>query len=229
MITIFHGEDNAKSRQAYIELRKNSEEPVILPGDSLSLSELILAFSSDSFFASNKDIFIEDFFSKRKLIAKETKEIIQYLQNLKTEQNITFWENKKLTPAALKSFPKAKVEYFSLPQTLFKFIDAIAPNKSIELIPLFHSALEGTEPELIFFMMIRQVRILLALILGSNIEETARLAPWQMGNLQRQLRNFTAEQLKKTYKKLYELDLTTKTGRTSLTLTQAIDIFLLSL
>ncbi len=229
MITIFHGDDIAASRKKYIELKSSSKNPIVLPGESLSLQQLNQSLQSEMLFSSDKDIFIENFFSKRKLITKEVKEIVGYVQKIENEQNIVFWESKKLTPTALKSFPKAKVDLFAIPQTLFGFIDEIQPNSGQRLINLFHSALAGSEPELIFFMMLRQIRILLALSLGSQIEETARLAPWQMGNLSRQLKNFSVQQLKKTYQKLFEIDLQQKTGGSSLTMTQAIDMFLLNL
>jgi hypothetical protein len=229
MITILHGDNISKSREKYIERKIACDNPIVLEGSSLSLSILSQTFSSQALFSKDEDIFIENFFTKRKLIAKETKEIIASISKNESDHRIVFWESKKLTPAALKSFPKAKIEAFLISQNLFKYIDALAPTKGKELILLFHEAITQNEPELIFFMMVRQLRLLLALSLGAHIDEVKTIAPWQMGNLQRQLRGYTKEQLKNTYSQLFEIDLANKTGRSSLTLEQSIDIFLLNL
>ncbi len=227
MVTIIHGDDIALSRKAYIELKQKSQNAIVLDGEKITFSDMVLSLSSDLLFSDEKDIFIENFFTKRKLIAKETKEIISYIQ--KDKNNVVFWESKKLTKPALNNFPKAAVKQFNIPQTLFGFIDKIHPNSPKKLIELFHNALTQSEAELIFFMMVRQLRILLALETGSEIEELAKLAPWQMSNLSNQGQNFPLEQLKKAYAKLYEIDLAQKTGTTSLSLTQSIDMFLLDL
>lgn len=229
MVIILHGDDLASSRKRYIEAKQESKHPIILEGSSFSLADVNQALSTELLFSDSKDIFIENFFSKRKLIAKETKEIIAFIQKNSAEHQIVFWESKKMTPAALKSFPQAKIELFSIPQVLFKFIDYISPNNGKRLVELFHQTLEQTEPELIFFLMVKQIRILLSISLGSSTEEMKTIAPWQFQNLQRQISNFSSDQLTQAYKKLFQIDLTQKTGRTSLSLIQNIDIFLLGL
>ena len=62
-----------------------------------------------------------------------------------------------------------------------------------------------------------------------NAEEVKKLAPWQKGKLTRQASMFGLDNLKKTYKKLYKIDKSQKTGSSNLTLVQSIDFLLLEI
>lgn len=88
-----------------------------------------------------------------------------------------------------------------------------------------------TPEELIFFMLIRQFRLLLAVSEEGidSIDEMKRIAPWQKSKLNSQARSFGKESLLDIYNKLYKIDSETKSGKSALTLTQAIDFFLAGL
>lgn len=231
MITIIHGDDIVSSRKYFIEEKKKADSPIALEGERLTLSDLVPIVEGNQLFSQEKNIFVEKFFSGKKANSGELKNIAQYLQKNNKEANIFFWEAKELTPAMLSLFKGALAKLFKLPKRLFAFIDAISPQNKQRLIPLFHKALEETEAELIFFMMIRQFRLLLALSDTNSdaIEEVKRLAPWQRNNLQKQLRHFSNESLLDIYKKLFDIDLAQKTGSSPLSLTQTIDFFLLEI
>jgi hypothetical protein len=99
------------------------------------------------------------------------------------------------------------------------------------MINLFHNALKNTLEELIFFMLQRQFRLLLAVCQNENtsIDEVTRLAPWQKSKLERQAKFFQSDKLLTTYKKIYQIEMAQKTGNLPYSLICAIDFLLLDL
>lgn len=231
MITVIHGEDISSSRRFFIEERQKIQNPIIFYGESLNLSNLAQALESNSLFdITDKEIFIEDFFSKKPSL--EFKSIISYLQKQAKNSNITIWESKTLSKSQLNIFKNAVIKLFALPKSLFLFLDELRPQNSKKLISLFHKILETTETELIFYMIIRQFRLLLAISDKSavnQIDEVARLAPWQKSKLQNQAKFFSQNQLIKIFNQICQMEVSEKTGKSILSLSQAIDFLLLGL
>jgi len=60
------------------------------------------------------------------------------------------------------------------------------------------------EPELIFFMLVRQFRIMLGIEASDKIDEVKRMAPWQLSKMQRQAKMFGEAKLKSSHEKLFE-------------------------
>ena len=242
MVTIIHGDDIQTSRKYFLD--QKSKDAVIFDGEKITPTDIIQNLSGGGLFTTTGSIIIENFFTKKKA-GLELDEIIAYVQKNQSA-NILFWEDKELTKKHLSFFPKAQIKQFSLPKTLFSFLDSIHPGKGKRLVASFHVALENSEVELLFFMLIRQFRLLLschselALALSSGrrdsesnnsepIDEVKRLAPWQIIKLEKQARAFSIDQLKNIYQKLGKIDRGVKTGTLSLTLSQAIDFFLLDI
>lgn len=233
MITIIHGDDISKSREHYQELRQKHSDYVFFDGNKLTITELIQNIEGSSLFGSTKTIFIEDLLTKRKKTDKDVKEIIGFISKNSKESTFILWESKEITTGTLNLFKGGTFKLFKLPKNIFLFLDNLKPNNSKSLLNLFHQALKsGIAEELILFMLQRQFRILIALSEPSdveNIDELNRLAPWQMGKLDRQAKNFGLESLKAIYKKLYEIEIGQKTGSLPLSLSQSIDFLLLDL
>lgn len=227
MITVIHGEDIAASRKYFTALSEKETSASVFDGTKVTITDLVQIIDGSGLFDDTVTLFIEDFFSKRKT-SKDVDEIVSYLVAHEKESNIFFWESKDLTKKTLSLFPKATIKQFALPKTLFAFLNALTPGNGNQLIRLFHQTLKTSEPELIFFMLLRQFRLLLALSDTSfeNIDEAQRLAPWQRGNLEKQARLFSEEKLKELYHKLYIIDLGQKTGTLGMNISQAIDFFL---
>lgn len=234
MINIIHGDDIESSRKFLVELKSAAKNSVTLDGKELTFDGLFQTLKSNSLFSEDKNIFIENLFSKKK--GSELDEIIELLkknprpkddQPLADNLNIVLWEDKELSKSQLSIFQKAKINLFKIPKNLFSFLDNLAPNSTRNILN-FHEALKNSDVEGIFYMLIRQFRLLLSLRDSSSIDETKRLAPWQKDKLQRQSKMFTIEQLKRIYNKLYETDLNIKTGVYS-NLTNAIDFLLLDI
>lgn len=226
MITIIHGNDTVSSRNYLFELKK-SFPSVSFDKESFNYVSLLQILKGSTFFDEGKNIFIENFLSSKKT-NPDFKEFINLINKSDAKFNIIFWENSELSKPTLFLFKDAKTKLFKIPQDLFSFLDNIKPNEKNNLVA-FHNVLETADAEMIFFMMLRQFRLLLALSSGSDsIDETKRLAPWQKEKLKRQAQFFSFGKLKEIYNKLFEIDLKTKTGEIT-NLTNSIDILLLEI
>lgn len=223
MIILIHGDDTAASRKYLVELKNASKNPTDFNGSKNDLNDLNHLIKTNSLFSEEKNIFIENFFFKKNKELDKAKDLINKNSNL----NIVIWEGFELSKSQVSVFPKANVKPFKLPQNLFLFLDSVKP-KNVQNVTLFHNALQNSDENFLFSMILRQFRLMLALGLNSETEETQRLAPWQKEKLLRQSKMFTIEELKRIYNNLFEIDLNIKTG-IYLNLTRAIDIFLLDI
>ncbi|MCL4352896.1 hypothetical protein M1615_00265, partial [Patescibacteria group bacterium] len=87
MIRIIHGDNLVFSRNFFLD-KKNKENGVLFAGKEVFLMDIIQAFEGKSLFFETKNIFIEDFFSKRKP-DDEYKKIIDYLKNNEEKISVT--------------------------------------------------------------------------------------------------------------------------------------------
>jgi len=233
MITIIHGDDIFKSREYFHELKQKYKDFILFDGNKLTITDLVQNIQGSGLFGSTKTIFIEEFLTKLKKTNIESKEILDFIIKNAKSSNFILWESKEILKRDLSLFKDATVKFSKLPKNIFLFLDNLMPNNSKNLLNLFHQALgSGIKEELILFMLQRQIRILLALSDPSNnepIEELIRLAPWQMEKLERQSKIFEESNLKKIYKKLYEIEVGQKTGSLSLSLSQTIDFLLMEM
>ena len=228
MITIIHGEDIVSSRDYFFSEKQKSLNPVIVNEENLNITSLYQILEGKSLFFETKDIFIDNFFSS-KTLSEEFKQIFSLLKRTHPKFNIFIWEGLELSKSNLNQFKDARIKPFKLPQNLFSFLDNIKPKNPQNLI-LFHKALETSDENLIFYMLIRQFRLLLALSDSSDsIDEVKRLQPWQREKLERQASLFSLRELKTIYNSLFEIDYKSKSGRLANTISQAIDILLLDI
>jgi DNA polymerase III delta subunit len=228
MILLIHGDDLEASRNFYFEEKNKLGDVILLSGDGLTLDVLFQNAENKSLFGNEQTLLIENFFTKNKSIAIETKKIVEYV-NKNKDLLIIFWESTELSKTSQALLKNATVKTFSFPQILFSFLDNVKPNNSEILIKLFHELRQNIEPELIFFMLIRQFRIMLGIDGLDKIDEVKRMAPWQLGKMQRQARLFSEEKLKSNYEKLFEIDLGSKTGKIPYSIERSIDFFLAGL
>lgn len=225
MITLIHGDDTAASRDYYFSLRQKTNVPS-LDGIALSLTDLQQQTSGSDLFGNTSHVFIENLLSKKKN-AKEMEDFIALLNN--TAADVILWESKELTQAQVKLFKKVQVKSFKIPAAVFALLDNLKPGNGKHLIDLFHQTLQDKDPEFVLVMLQRQIRILLALQSKSekNISEITRMAPWQLGKLQKQSLLFITEELISLHSKLFYLELGMKTGSITQPLENEIDILLL--
>ena len=231
MITIIHGDDVVSSRKYLQEQKQKIDDPYVFDGD-IDLLSIVQITQGGGLFESSKKIFVESFFSKNKLNNSASLDIINYINKNESLFDIFFWEGKELQKKSLSVFSKTAVKIFKIPQTIFLFLDNIMPNNYKKNIILFHNALENADDQMLFFMMQRQFRLLLA-ISDKNakeaIDEILRLAPWQKSKLERQSKLFSIDKLVLIYKQLLSIDISQKTGNLPFSLICAIDFLLLSI
>lgn len=229
MITIIHGDDIATSRTYFQNLKEKTNNPLSFDGAAITLTDLVQIVEGGGLFAEEKSIFIESLLSRKK-ISKDSEAIISYLSTIPSPFSVTIWENKELSKTAITGFPGAQIKIFKLPLMLFTFLDILHPGNGEKAVRLFHQTRSTSEDEMIFFMLIKQFRLLLALTDHTcDIDEIKRMAPWQKGKLEKQSRAFSKNELLRIYTHLYEIDLGHKTGSLPVPLAPAIDFLLLSL
>lgn len=231
MITIIHGDNISMSRKLYMSIKEKAISFHTLDGDTLTKQALVQIVEGGELFSDTKNIFIENLFGKKKSPAV-SKEIAEYISQHTDDAIYVLWEGKELTSANLKLFPTTtSFQNLKLPQVMFSFLDNFLLIPKQERVAAFHETLKTVEPDLVFFMMVRHIRLLLAVSETSSIgiEELKTMKDWQKNKLQQLARKFSKDDLKSLYNKLFRIDLNTKTGGTPLSLTQSIDFLLLEI
>jgi DNA polymerase III delta subunit len=222
MIYILHGDDTAASRNFITEI--TSEFPTtILDGKSLNLSQLEENVVSRGFFEEEKAIVVENLLSQNK-----KKELVKFLNDLKSEILIVLWEGKKLTKTATNVLKKAEIHEFSYPSYYFQFLDSVTSKSGKRLYALYHDLLKTTSEEIIFYSLLKRIRLLVVIASGSTISELSKMAPWQQSKLNQQVRQWRKEELLEFYKQLQEIEIKMKTGKLPLGLSKHLDILILS-
>lgn len=225
MVTLIHGEDTAASRNYYQSIKAQIKDSVTFDGAQVTLTDLVQVIDGGGLFSEGKHIFLEDFFTKKKS-EKSIADILIFLDK-STDSSVYFWEGKEIGKKQYAASKKMESKVFKFPQTLFAFLDSIGQSPK-STIQKFHDALQYTPAELIFFMMVRQFRLLLAIETTSDkaIDEAKRLAPWQIAKLKKQYAFFPIHHLQTAYQNLFAIDYALKTGQSSVNHIQAIDFFL---
>lgn len=227
MLLIIHGEDEAASRNYLLTQKKENSR--VMSDEFIAPADLIQFFEGNSLFLEEKHLIIENFLSQKKQ-SKEHEIIVGLLNKYSKLHTILLWEKNEIPKKSLALFPLANIKVFLYPKFIFAFLDGIRP-KNKKLLALFHELLKTSEVELVFFMLVRHVRILLGLSDKKSteaIDEIKRLAPWQKTKLEKQLAFFTREQLITLFQKLHDIDVKIKTGQAQ-NLVRSIDILLLEL
>lgn len=209
---ILHGEDANKSygRLTVLtdELKEKQIEVTTQDASEVSITTLRQQMGSNDLFGVQKCFVIKNFLSSAK--SKNKEKIIESLKN-QSDHQIILWENKKLTATALKNFPKAKVEIFSISPVIFKFLDSLRPGNTKSILMSWKKLQEeGTEPEFVFAMLVRQFKLL---IQAKSDSSYLKLAPYPAKLIANQATYYTLERLLNIYQHLYEIDLRIKTGK----------------
>jgi len=216
MISVFHGNDNFKSRQNLLAAtavfeRLNRFSPKEITSENLA------KLTGSLFKKQNEAIVFENFFS---LPAASLKKILPDVEKIEKDFPLFFWEEKELTPAKLNLLGKElKAVNFKTPALIFKFLDSLNPDNLKPPLYFFHELSKDQPAELIFFMLLRRIRELLAVKTDTNL---IKGAPWQKSRLIAQAKPFALADLKKIYLNLIELDWRNKTGQLGISLESAM-------
>lgn len=231
MITIIHGDDIVSSRNFFTQEKTKFPNHQTLT-DSYAVSDIAQALER-SLFGDETVIFIENLLTRKK--SKEKEDIIAYIAKQKSNNTIYLWEDAEIPQKTIQLFTHVQSRLFKLPKLLFTFLDTLSPKNGNKLVILFHKVIEQADADFVFAMIARQFRLLLSCHpklseeSSDTIDEVKRLAQWQISKLTKQRSFFTDAQLLSNYQKLLAIETSLKTGTLSLSLTQAIDFFLLDL
>lgn len=232
MLTVFHGDDIVSSRKALSDLKEQNQDKEIisLETKNISLTDLVQAVSSNSLFGGDKLVILENL-SSLNLRSKLASNILDFILKGDFDNDVCIWDAKTLSPSIAKKFKnqKARVKAFKHPAVIFSLLESLNMAGTSEMLSNLNETLKSVEPEIILFMLVRHLRILIALKENAAISETKRLIPWQMGKLKRQAESLKIEDLLQTYQKLMIIDYQVKTSKTSVDLTKRLQWFIMNL
>lgn len=228
MLTILHGDDEVKSHSQLQLLLANANKkntPVVrLDAKGLQIGQLEQAVGTDQLFTTEKLVVITGLFSLPKSKAKDT--LIAWIRDRELAQtDLVLIEKKELTPTQIKQFPKARVEKNKIPMLLFSWLENLGVEPSLVSIQTLQKIVQTQEPEFCFAMIVRQVRQLL-LAKSGDVES---LSPFVRSKLLSQAKYFSMEKLLQMHEQLLTIDTHQKTSTSLLSLTEEIEVFLLSL
>jgi len=152
-----------------------------------------------------------------------------------TEKLVNYRDGKKIEEADINLLVKPKIE-----PEIFKTIDAIAFNKNLwagkkQALKLLHEHLEkGDHPLYLLSMINYQFRNLLIIkdLIEKNtpyysISKISKIHPFVVKKTYEQAGKFTFQELKKIYQKIFQIDLSIKTGK--IDPTTALDFLIVSI
>lgn len=223
MIVVLHGENKVASRKALTEkikfFQEKGGEVIRLNGKTVGLTEIKQACEAKSLFASHKLAVIEGF----------SPLIGNYLKDLPYETNIIFWEERKLTLPQLAKFPpQTKVYLFKIEPIIFKFLDSLSSGDNKRMLTLLLDCNKVESAEMIFYMLCRQIRLLiLAKDLGRR--GLTSMPYWMQNKFLNQSRYFSLEKLLNIHRQLVRIDYEQKTGRAIMPLSFHLDLLVANL
>lgn len=207
---IIHGEDIVSARNHLNEqlesARANERTIKWLNAKDLDLTTATQILEAATLFGDTPFIIIEGLFSLTK--SKNKDGLLEFFSRYQ-DRDLLLFEGKTVTPAVLKTFSKAKVREHKPAALIFSLLDGLKPGGAAKSLKLLEELESSRQPaELIFAMLIRQVRFLLQALTPASL----KAAPWQRNKLVSQARVFGGERLLKLHNDLYHLDKDHKTG-----------------
>ncbi len=225
-ILVFSGEDIISSRKAFLDhlerLKGEDLEVIRVNGKEVTEESLPLLSAPTSLFGQKRVLAIEGLLSGQK--SKEKENIIKMVSLL--DCTMVLWEGKDFSPADQLKYPGFTFKNFKLPQVLFTFLDSIVPGRPENNLRLLRQVLQSADPNFLFLMLIRQIRLL---ILASDKKDLLKLAPWQKSKLQKQAKLFSLDCLKKINQRLLKIDFDQKTSQTPYSLNHQLELLLLEI
>lgn len=231
MLHLFHGDHVCQSRKELGTWREKytDREIVNLDGKTATITDLIQATESASLFGTMRLVIVENIFSKqfaRK--SKEMEKLVAFLKHIPPEIQLIFWEEKELSKNIIRQLPRsADVALFNPQRQIFALVESMRPGNSSQSLELFHRCLKNDSAELVFAMIVRQLRLMIMnKDVGKGIPD---LSGWQITKISDQAHFFTSGQLLRLYRKMLEIDIAIKTGNTVYDLTGSLELFLIDI
>ncbi len=228
MLILLHGDDIANSRLKLDELTKSEKWKENLDATKNEFKDIVNLLEKRELFQDQRLVVIEKLFSLKGSSFKNALDAVKNYGNIEG-LSIILWEDKILTTLNIKKLADAKVLSFSLPKYYYLFLDSIAPSNGKKLHGLLIQLSTQLTDEQLFYSIVKRVRILLMLKQGAmDNPEVSFMMSWQISKLKSQEKLWDEDKLISFYKKLFEMERDLKTSQLPLSLTESIDILLLS-
>src|SRR3990170_5736253 len=171
---ILHGDDVLASRQELENIKKKYSGSITFTSQDFDITKFVQSLEGTTLFGETPLIILEDTFST----SKHTKDLFQIFPHVNTG-DIVIWESKILTNRILEKLGKtAKIKLFKLRSEIFLFLESVTPSTKHKAITYFHSLLKADAPERVFFMLVRQIRLLLLISFGATAQDMV-VSTWQ--------------------------------------------------
>lgn len=232
MLTVLHGDNLVRSRQAlteFITQVQPTADVIRLDAKSLQFATLESALRANSLFGNTRTVVIEGLHSLPK--SKKQSELIALTIAQATATNVLLWENRSLTKTMLKPFIQANADIseFKLSKTLFSWLDMIDGTRRTysgqAQLARFHEVVQQEDIWVCLAMLSYRVRQLLLAKTGGVIPG----APFMAAKLQQQADRFSLPQLLRLHEQLYLIDKNVKSSATVLDLRSTLDLLLLNM
>ena len=227
MLTVIAGEDIVASRKKLLEIKTDYVSKNYNPV-SLALSDILENIRTDeqevNLFGDSSVYFIENLSKKyngrQKNVFKDS--IVEFSKN----KNIALidWEAGKSAYdiSGLKRIATTFIEY-KPSKSIFEVLDSCYP-KNLKIFIKSYRELTLTQDEMfIFTMLVKHIR---NLILAKVAALPPTIKPWQRSKLTQQSALWTEENLVSFYDGLAKIDIALKTGTSSYTIGQSLELLL---
>jgi len=223
---IIHGEDVVAGRNHLNDLIEKAKTSAVgvsrFEARLTNLTQLTQVLEGLTLFGQQPLIVIENLHSLQK--SKNKDQLVEFLSKY-TDRDIILYENKYLTQTMLKPFAKATIHEHKPAALIFTFLDSLKPGSTTSLNFLNQLENSNQPAELIFAMLVRQVRLLIQALEPSSL----KAAPWQKTRFTSQAKAFGERGLLKLHSDLYHIDKQLKTGQNPLDLSTKLTSLIASL
>lgn len=200
MIFVFHGDNQPKLREEFLEFKKNYGETRFWEG---KLAQLPSSLATPSLFKKKELVVLED---------PDLSQLDQLGKLGKLRPDLLLLFSRRLIPAELNQLKGAKVFTFweEVPKNVFPFLDALLTRDRKKALLEAHRLLrEGTDLDFLLKMIGWQMRNLARVREG----EVLGMSPYVVGKLKKFASAWKSADLRRAFSLLLQEDLRQKKGK----------------
>jgi hypothetical protein len=221
MIQIVCGEDVVSARNYITKLKKYYRKQSylvqeIVPADIYEIQKA--GEHSATLFEEKRVFFVRNlavYLSKSRKFSPVVKTLAS-----NEEVNVIDWEEGK-SAYELSVKDKKIIKEFKPGSSIFNFLDSCIPNNRSNFFKILNDVLKTQEEMFLYVMLCKHIR---SLILAKSNSFPGKVAPWQKAKLLNQSKKWDLENLIKFYEALGKVDRSLKTGQTSYSLKESLEI-----
>lgn len=222
---VLYGEDNLSLDKYLLEFKKQYSKIEYL--EELNFAQIQNQLLSLGFFPDNQLFIFKNVFVNQVRVGKVSQNLDKILNLVKAQQvnsSFVFIEESANKLKYYKQyFPKAVYKEFKITLYLFYFLDNFKPQNLTKCLSYYQKAKQKNAPELIFYLLKRRVKELLALSTNSL---QGHYQSWQLAKLKGQLSHWSQAKLVKMYKAFYRMERGIKSGNSPMDTEKSLEILL---